>query len=407
MEENKEKKIKQKFIVFLIIAFLAGLLLGQFFLSPREERETSFTNFIAKIKTKEEQIDYNLFLDVLEIIKNKYVNQPISEKNLFYGALRGFVSGLKDPYSVFLEPEMAQKFKTELSGTFEGIGAEIGQRKGRIVIIAPLEDTPAARAGLKAGDEIYAINDEDTLGMSVDEAVSKIRGKRGTEVRLLIWRQEWDKAKEFTLVRDIIKIQTVRWEMKDDKIAYLKISYFNDRTINEFDQAIRRILAKAPEKLILDLRNNPGGYLYAATEIAGAWLGQEIVVFEKFRSGEEREHRSTQKEKLSHLATVVLVNKGSASGSEILAGALQDYQKAKILGEKTFGKGSVQELTELKDGSIVKLTTAHWLTPKKREIEGKGIEPDIVVEMTDKDYEEGKDLQLEKAIEILKSETTN
>lgn len=404
MEENKEKKTKKKFIIFLVISFLIGLIIGRFFLLPFKEKEISLENFIEKVKTKNEEIDYNLFLDVLEILKTKYIKQPISEKDLFYGALQGFVAGLKDPYSVFLDPESAQKFKTELTGTFEGIGAEIGQKNGRIVIIAPLENTPAERAGLMAGDEIYAINDEDTLGMSVDEAVNKIRGKKGTEVRLLIWRKKWEKTKEFKIIRDVIRVKTVRWEMKENNIAYLRISYFNDKTVNEFDRAVREILIRSPKGIILDLRNNPGGYLFAATEIAGAWVGDKVVVFEKFRSGQEIEHRPIKKEKLSNFKTVILVNKGSASGSEILAAALQDYGKAKILGEKTFGKGSVQEIVDLKDGSMVKITTALWLTPKKREIEGKGIEPDIKVEITDKDIEEGKDPQLEKAIEIIKSE---
>ncbi len=400
MEEIKEKKNKQKIVIFIIIAFLIGFIFGRIY-SPIEEKETSFVNLIKKIERKEETIDYNLFLDVLETIRTKYIEQQISERNLFYGALKGLVAGLKDPYSIFLEPELAEKFKTELSGFFEGIGAEISSKKERIIIVAPLEGTPAEKAGLKPGDEIYEINGEDTLGMGIDEAVSKIRGKKGTQVKLLIFRKGWDSPKEFVITRDVIRIKTVRYEMKNNKIAYLKISYFNERTVSEFDKAIREILSKKPSGLILDLRNNPGGYLYAAVEIAGAWTGEKVIVFEKLRSGEEKEYWAKREAKLKDLKTIVLVNKGSASGSEILAGALQDYEIAKILGEKTFGKGSVQELTELRDGSIVKLTVARWLTPKKREIEGIGIEPDIKIEMTEKDYDEEKDPQLEKAIELL------
>ncbi|MFN3301499.1 MAG: S41 family peptidase [Patescibacteria group bacterium] len=398
-EEIKEKKKKQKFIILIIITFLIGFILGRLYF-PFEEKETSFVNLIKKIEFKDTNVNYNLFLDVLETIRNKYIKQPISEKDLFYGSLKGLVSGLNDPYSVFFDPQFAKEFKIELSGTFEGIGAEIGIKKGRIVIIAPLENTPASRAGLKPGDEIYAINNEDTLGMTLDEAVNKIRGKKGTEVKLLIMRKDWEKPKEYVIIRDIIRIKTVRYEMKD-QIAYLKISYFNEKTIDEFDKITREILTYNPKGLILDLRNNPGGYLYAAVEVAGAWLGDKVVVIEKSRE-KEYEHRASRKEKFSNLPTIVLVNKGSASGSEILAGALQDYGVAKILGETTFGKGSVQELTEFSDGSIVKLTVAYWLTPQKREIEGKGIEPDIKVELTEKDIEEGKDPQLEKAMEILR-----
>jgi len=398
-QENNKKK-KQKIIIFIIVVFFVGFILGRISF-PLEEKETSFVNLIKKIQTQEKSVDYNLFLDVLETIKNKYVNQPVSERDLFYGALKGLVSGLKDPYSIFLEPDLADKFKTELSGTFEGIGAEISEKKGRIVIIAPLEGTPADRAGLKAGDEIYSIDNEDTTGMVVDEAVSKIRGKRGTSVKLLILRKGWEKPKEFVIVRDVIKIKTVSYEVKKNGIVYLRLSYFNENTVSEFDNAIRKILSLSPKGLILDLRNNPGGYLYAAVEIAGRWLGDKVVVIEKGRDNKEIEHRASGEAKFSNLPTIILVNQGSASGSEILAGALQDYGVAKLLGEKTFGKGSVQELVEFKDGSMVKITVAHWLTPQKREIEEKGIEPDIKVELTEKDIEEEKDPQLEKAIELL------
>jgi carboxyl-terminal processing protease len=395
MEEKKKTNLK--FIIFLLLAFLIGFIFGRIYLP---EREISLANLFTKIQFKDEKIDYTLFQDVLETIRTKYFKQPVSEKDLFYGAIEGLVSGLKDPYTVFFKPEMAEKFKSELSGTFEGIGAEIDSKKGRIVIVAPLENTPAFRAGLKPGDEIYAIDGEDTLGMNLEEAVSKIRGKKGTQVKLLIMRKGWEKPKEFVITRDVIVIKTVKWEMKGD-LAYLKISYFNDRTLNEFDKAVREILLKSPKGIILDLRNNPGGYLYAAVEIAGNWIGENVVVIEKGRGGIESEHRSRRREKFSNLKTVVLVNHGSASGSEILAGALQDYKVAKIVGEKTFGKGSVQEVIEFKDGSMIKITVAQWLTPKRREIQDKGIEPDVTVEMTEKDYEEGKDPQLEKAIEIL------
>ncbi len=395
-QERKEKKL----VIFLIIAFLIGFIFGRlkFDFTPRE---TSLINLIKKIPWQEKEIDYNLFLDVLETIKTKYFKQPVSENDLFYGALKGLVSGLGDPYSVFLEPKLAKDFKTELAGTFEGIGAEIDSKKGRIIIVAPLENTPAFKAGLKPADEIYAIDGENTFGMSIDEAVRKIRGEKGTQVKLLIMRKDWEKPKEFVITRDVIRIKTVKWEMKDN-IAYLKISYFNEMTISEFDQVVREILMRNPKGLILDLRNNPGGYLSVAIEIAGNWVGEKIVVVEKGRDGLEKEYRSSRREKFSHLPTIVLINNGSASGSEILAGALQDYGLAKLVGEKTFGKGSVQELVEFKDGSLIKITVANWLTPKRREIQGKGIEPDINVEMTEKDYEEGKDPQLKKALEVIK-----
>lgn len=404
--ENQPTKFSKNLIILIIIVFLSGFILGRFFIFlsfyPFTEKPESFESILQRLKEDNATLDYSLFLDVFTLIKNKYVKQPVSEKDLFYGAISGLVMGLKDPFSVFFPPEMAKKFKIDLTGVFEGIGAEIGQKKNRITIIAPLPETPAEKAGLKAGDEIYTIDDEDTLNMSLDYAVSKIRGPKDTQVKLLIFRKNWEKPKEFVIKRGVIKVKTVSYEMKDNEIAYLKISYFNEKTVSEFEKAVKTILFSKPKGLILDLRNNPGGYLYAAIEIASIWLGDKVVVFEKGRKGEEKSHSGNRERKFHNLKTVVLINKGSASGAEILAGALQDYGLAKLIGEKTFGKGSVQELEELRDGSMVKITTAYWLTPNKRLIDEKGIEPDFIIEMTEKDYEEEKDPQFEKAIELLK-----
>lgn len=401
MEENKQRKPGKKIIILLVIVFIFGFLFGQVSLTSQPAKETSLINAFIKLQFFDKSIDYNLFSDVLETIRSKYFKQPISEKDLFYGAIKGMVSGLKDPYSAFFEPDEANKLKTELAGSFEGIGAEITSRKNIIVIVAPLEGTPADHAGLKPNDEVYSIDGTETLGMTTDEAVSRIRGKKGTEVKLLIMRKGWEKPKEFVIKRDVINLITVSSEIKDNKIAYLRISYFNDKTTIEFDKAIRKVLAASPKAIILDLRNNPGGYLYSAVEIAGAWTGKKVIVYEKSRDGREQEHLSNTEMKFKDLPTIVLVNEGSASGSEILAGALQDYGLAKLVGTKTFGKGTVQELVEFADGSMVKITVAQWLTPKKRVIEEKGIEPDIKVELSEKDIEEGKDVQLEKAMEML------
>lgn len=349
-------------------------------------------------------IDFNLFWEVWNLAKNNYVHQPVRDTELFYGALSGIISSLGDPYSVFFDPETAADFKQELEGTFSGIGAELGIKKNQLTIIAPLPDTPAERVGLKAGDQILSIDGRDTTDMALDYAVSIIRGEKGTDVTLTIWREGWDKIKDFEITRDKIEVASVKWEMKDD-IAHIEINHFNEDTSRRFNQAVIELLAKNPKGLILDLRNNPGGFLNTAVEIAGEWIPNDVVVIEQMDDGKKSEERSEGLARFQNLKTVVLVNQGSASASEIVAGALQDYEKAVLLGEKTFGKGSVQNLEPLPDGSAVKITVAEWLTPKGRLIDKEGIVPDMEILLTEDDYNANRDPQMDKAIEIINSPT--
>jgi carboxyl-terminal processing protease len=405
MEEQqiKTKPKKIKILIVFIIIFFLGYLFGRTSISV-SLNSPSFSEALNSLEVHFQGPDINqdFFGDVLTAIKQQYYKQPVSDKDLFYGVLRGLVSGLGDQYSVFFDPQQAKDLKTELSGSFEGIGAEIGLKKGIITIVAPLEGMPADKAGLKAGDQILAINNEDTLSLSLDEAVSKIRGPRGTVVKLLIMRDSFTQPQEFSVSRDVIDIKSVKYEIKDNKIVYLRVSYFNENTLTEFEEAARKIAAASPRGIILDLRDNPGGYLYEAVEMAGWWTGPRLVVSERGNDGKDTEHISSRQAVFDKIQTIVLVNNGSASASEILAGALQDYGLAKIVGETTFGKGTVQELIELKDGSLLKITIAQWLTPKKREIEEKGIKPDLEVKITDQDIEKNNDSQLNKALELLK-----
>jgi carboxyl-terminal processing protease len=338
------------------------------------------------------------------LAKNNYVHQPVQDTELFYGALSGIISSLDDPYSVFFDPKTAEEFKQELEGTFSGIGAELGIKNNQLTIIAPLPDTPAERAGLKAGDRILAIDSRDTTDMALDYAVSIIRGEKGTDVTLTTWREEWDKAQDFKITRDTIEVASVKWEMKDD-IAHIEINHFNEDTERRFDQAVAELITKNPKGLILDLRNNPGGFLNTAVEVAGEWIENDVIVVEQIDDGQRNEERSTGLARLQNLKTVVLVNQGSASASEIVAGALQDYGKATLVGEKTFGKGSVQNLEPLRDGSAVKITVAEWLTPKGRLIDKEGIVPDVEIKLTEEDYNAERDPQMDKAIEIINDQT--
>lgn len=341
-----------------------------------------------------------LFWEAWQTVADTFVDKDkLDGQKLFYGSLKGLVEATGDPYSVFMTPEENQEFTTDMSGKFEGIGAEIGLKNEIITIISPLEGMPAEKTGLKAGDQIAKIDGEITAGFSVMQAVNKIRGPKGTSVKLTIFRQGVDKPLEFTIMRSLIVIKSVRAEMTKDNIFIIRVSSFNDDTENLFYQAVSEVLVKKPRGIILDLRNNPGGYLSTAISMASYWFKDNTVVMERFGDGSTINHSAVGEAGLAGIKTVVLVNEGSASASEIVAGALQDYNLATIVGAKTFGKGSVQTLKELSDGSAIKITASKWLTPKGKSIDGAGITPDVAVEVR---AEDKTDRQKQKAIDIIK-----
>lgn len=353
------------------------------------------------------KVNTSLLWEAIDTLKQKYVDaESVTDEDILYGAIKGAADSLGDPYSVFLPPADAKKFSEDIAGSFGGIGAEIGMKNSQILIIAPLKGNPAEKAGLKAGDKILKIDDAFTAGMSVDEAVKLIRGKEGTTVRFLIMRDGWDDAKEFSIVRGTIIVPTLDWEMKPGQIAYLKLHNFNANAPQLFSQAVVEALFRQAKGFVIDLRNNPGGYLEVSTNIAGWFLKRgEVVVRERFQSGETNELLASGNAALEKVPVVILVNEGSASASEILAGALRDHRGIKLVGEKTFGKGSVQEVLELKDGSSLKVSIAEWLTPKGTRINKKGLEPDVAVKPATEDEEKaGRDPQLEKALEVLREE---
>ncbi len=349
--------------------------------------------------------DFPIFWDAVQLIKDKYYNiKDVTDKDFLYGAINGVMGSLKDPYSVFFNPSDAQKFGQDLNGSFGGIGAEIGIKNNHIVIITPLKNNAAEKAGLKAGDLILKVDDTMTDGMTVDATVKIIRGDIGTDVRLLIMREGWKAPKEFKITRANIVVPTLDWSMKDGKIAYIQLYNFNSSASSLFYQAALSATLQGAKGVVLDLRNDPGGYLDIAVDIAGWFLNRgDVVVKEDFRSGEQNVMRSNGPSALVNLPVVILVNGGSASASEILAGALQDNRGAKLVGEKTFGKGSVQEINNLKDGSSMKITVAEWLTPKDRHINKKGLDPDIEVKI-DPNSTSTIDIQLNKALEVVKGE---
>lgn len=351
-----------------------------------------------------QDVEFGLFWDVWSRLEEKYVDRAkIDRKNLVLGAAAGLVRSLKDPYSELLPPAETKQFQEDIKGSFSGIGAEIGIRRGVLTIIAPLKDSPAERAGLKAADKIFKVDDTVTADLTLDEAVRLIRGPQGTEVKLTVLRDSFDQTKEFKIIRDVIKIQVLTTEKKPDGIFVIKLHSFTENSGSEFRKAVQEFLDSNSEKLILDLRNNPGGFLVMAVDIASWFLpAGETVAKERFADGSEEVYRSSGYKFLENVPMVVLVNEGSASASEIVAGALRDIKGAKLVGTKTFGKGSVQEVLPLTGGASLKVTIAKWLTPKGIEINGTGLEPDVAVELPkEEDQDPKKDLIMEKGIEIL------
>ncbi|MCF7907147.1 S41 family peptidase [Patescibacteria group bacterium] len=398
MKNNASRKNIILIIAFSFFSFALGFSLKNNVVSSELMIKEGFDQ-----KDFSEEFDFSLFDQVWQIVEKDYVQQPIVKEDLFYGSLEGLVEGLGDDYSSFLKPDLAKRFLEDVSGSFEGVGIEIGIKDERLTVIAPLDNTPAFRAGLRSGDKIYAIDGENTLGISLDEAAELIRGERGTEVILTIFREPEEEILDIAITRDTIDVESVSWELMgpEDKIAYIKISHFSDDTWGDFQNIAQVVLGANPQGLILDLRNNPGGYLDTAVDIAGYWLAKDVVVVARDAESREREYKSSGPGYFENLPTIVLVNQGSASASEILAGALQDYEIATILGQQTFGKGSVQELRNLSDGSALKLTIANWYTPLGRSFNEEGIVPEVEVEMTKEDYLEERDPQLKKAVEIL------
>ncbi len=387
-------------IIVLGLVFSLGFFVGEHS-QPSIEKVDGLSN---KEAGQSIGVDFSLFWDAWRVIEKKYVDRDeLDRQGMVYGAISGLLHSLDDPYSVFMEPEDSKKFMDDIKGSFEGIGAEIGIRKGILTVITPLEGNPAQRAGLKAGDKILKVDETLTGDLTIDQAVTLIRGEKGTEVALLIIRDDWDEAKEIRIIRDTIQIPIITWELKEENIAYIQFYHFTENSAWQFRKTVEEILQSNPKGIVLDLRNNPGGYLEVAIDIASWFLPKrELVVAEDYGDGDRNEHKSRGYKLLEDMPTVVLINQGSASASEILAGALRDIKGIQIVGQKSFGKGSVQQLEKLRGGSSIKITVAKWMTPSGISIADEGITPDIEVEMTEENIEELYDPQLEKALELLK-----
>lgn len=319
------------------------------------------------------------FVEVMSLVKQNYVEE-VDDKDLVYGAIRGMLSSL-DPHSSFMTPDSYHEMQIETKGEFGGLGIQIGMKDNLLTVISPIDDTPAFEAGIKAGDIIIKIDQEPTKDLTLTEAVSKLRGEKGTSVTITIVRTDLEKPIDINIIRDIIKTKSVKHKIIDNEIGYVRLLQFQEQSAADLEKALVEISkTDGITGLILDLRNNPGGLLNSAVDISSKFLpANKLVVYIKGRSGNKTEYKTKNGNKPYSYPMIVLVNEGSASASEIVAGALQDWGRAVILGTKTFGKGSVQTVMELNDGSGLRLTTARYYTPKDRSIQSTGIEPDIAV----------------------------
>lgn len=333
---------------------------------------------LAKVTGEEHYERLKTFTEVLSLIKKNYVEEA-NDKDLIYGAIKGMLNSL-DPHSAFMTPEAFKEMQVETKGEFGGIGIQIGIKDNMLTVIAPIEDTPAHKAGVKAGDKIIKISGESTKDMKLHDAVSKLRGPKGASVTITVIRKGWDEPKDIPIVRDIIKIHSVKSKVLGDGIGYIKITHFQERTSQDLENALKNLEKERIASLVLDLRNNPGGLLESSVDVSGQFLPSgKLVVYIKARGDERKEYHTRNNRQHYDYPMVVLVNEGSASASEIVAGALKDWSRAVIVGTKTFGKASVQTVIPLSDGSGLRLTTARYYTPKGISIQITGIVPDIIV----------------------------
>ncbi len=399
-----------KNLSFASISFILIVLIffGGFFVGKNKENTVFQTNFTNKISTASEEIDFKPFWKVWDLINEKYIpassTTNISDQEKVWGAINGLVDSLDDPYTQFLPPQENADFETTIQGEFSGVGMEVGVEDGILTVVAPLKNTPAEKSGIKSGDKIVAIDGVITQKMNIDEAVNLIRGEIGTEVTLTIFREGLSEPQEIKVVRDVINIPTLDTDILDD-VFVIYLYNFSLGSSADFSMALRDFVKSGKDKLLLDLRGNPGGFLDASVDIASWFLpAGKIIVSEDFGNGDQRHFRSRGYNIFNKkLEMVILVDRGSASASEILAGALQEHGIATIIGQNTFGKGSVQELVPITPETSLKVTIARWLTPSGKSISDGGLTPDVIVDQVPENLDiDLFDYQFEQALKVLK-----
>lgn len=402
-------KINVGALFIALLTFIIGWQLGFREAQTGWSQGSLRSDMINTQAPKNITVDFKLFWDTWDLLGRSYLDKKaIDPQKMVYGAVSGMVSAIGDPYTVFLPPTQQKSSKEELSGAFDGVGIQLGFNKDkRLVVMAPLSGTPAEKAGIKPQDLIVKINDKDTTNITLPEAVQLIRGPKGTEVTLTTFRDGDSDTKNYSLTRDTIVVKSVEVSYKNTpggkNAAVMKLSRFGENTNKEWDEAVNDILAKKPQAVILDLRNNPGGFLEGAVFIGSEFLDGGDVVLQENAKGEKSAYKVNRTGKLLQMPLVVLINKGSASASEIVAGALQDRKRAKAIGEQSFGKGTIQEAQDLSQGTGIHITVAKWLTPNGRWVnDTQGLEPDVKIEVPkDIKQDDTKDVQMDKALELL------
>jgi carboxyl-terminal processing protease len=413
---------KSTIIIIAIIALGGSFFIGFKYGEANKPAVEKVTDLTDREDQKPATVDFSPFWKVWSLIDEKFVSKStttVLTQDKVWGAIEGLANSLGDPFTVFMPPEENKFFESEIAGSFEGVGMEIGNKDGALVVISPLKDTPAYRAGIEPGDKILKIDDTSSINMNSDQAVKLIRGQKGTAVRLLLDRVGKKQPFEVKVIRDTIQIPTIDTKLqfsssstntapesglRKDGIFVISLYNFSEPSPNLFRNALRQFILTGSDKLILDLRGNPGGYLEAAIDMASWFLpAGKVIVREDFGGKQPEEISRSRGYNIfnKNLKMIILVNGGSASASEILAGALQEQGVAKLVGTKTFGKGSVQELVKITPDTSFKVTIAKWLTPNGKSISDGGLTPDYLVELTDKDREAKRDPQMEKAIQLL------
>ncbi len=406
MENDNNLKIKHAVLTFCLVVF--ALVLGVYIGYKNKlvnETLASVSNFNLPKDIKSNS--FNQFFEVWNLIDERHPDsENINSDERIWGAIGGMVDSLEDPYTTFLKPEENENLNIDLSGEFFGVGMEVGVREEGLTVIAPLKDSPAEKAGVLAGDLILKIDNILTSDLDIDEAINLIRGEKGTVVTITIFRKGDDETKDIQITRDLVKLPFIETEFrKEDNVFIIDLFSFNNKSIEKFEESMTEFKKSGADKLIIDLRNNPGGYLSAAIDISSLFLeeGKPIVIEKSKIEKYNKTYRSSGNVVAGDYKVAVLVNGGSASASEIVAGALQQHGKAILVGTKTFGKGSVQELIPLENNTALKITIAQWLTPNGLSISKEGLTPDVEVDLDlEKFTKDGIDSQLEKAIESLK-----
>ena len=397
-------------IILLAGAFSGGFIVGQ--LIPGSGQLPFLENILPSSSTgapdpqsatpSELQDLFSPFWEAWDIVHRQYVEQPVDDVALMQGAIRGMMEALGDEQTYYMNPEMYKTETLSLQGEYEGIGAHVDMEGEYLTIVSPMAGSPAEQAGLHPGDKVIAIDGQDMTGIPPEEVRLKVLGPEGTQVKLTVQREGESEPLEFVITRARITIRSAEGKMLENGIGYIDINTFGDRTTQELRAALEEVMAQNPRGLVVDLRNNPGGYLTTAIEVSSEFIEEGIIMYEQYGDGKRDQYEASGKGQATNVPIVVLINSGSASASEILAGALQDYERAKLVGVQSYGKGSVQNRVPLSnDQGAARVTIAKWLTPEERAIDGVGLAPDVYVEMSVEDFQAGRDPQLDAAVETL------